>query len=186
MPEGAEEGIRRGIYKLLSRDGDRTKVQLLSSGTILNEVIKASEILSEEYSVGSDIYSVTSFNELARDGQDVARHNMLHPESAPRTAYVAEVLGSEPAIAATDYMKNYADQIRAFIPAESYCVLGTDGYGRSDSRENLRTHFEINRHYVVVATLNELAKRGDVEKSTVAEAISKYGIDTNKPNPLFS
>ena len=101
------------------------------------------------------------------------------PREAPRSAF-------EPAIAATDYMKNYADQIRAFIPAESYCVLGTDGYGRSDSRENLRTHFEINRHYVVVATLNELAKRGDIEKSTVAEAISKFGIDTNKPNPLFS
>jgi pyruvate dehydrogenase E1 component len=95
-------------------------------------------------------------------------------------------MGNEPAIAATDYMKNYAEQIRAFIPAESYFVLGTDGFGRSDSRENLRAHFEVNQHYVVIATLSELAKRGDIEKSTVAEAIKKYGLDTSKTNPLFS
>ena len=185
MPEGAEDGIRRGIYKLLSNDGDKGKVQLLGSGTILNEVMKAGEILSSEYGIGSDVFSVTSFNELARDGQDAARQNLLQPEAEPRVPYIANVLGTEPAIAATDYMKNYAEQVRAFIPAESYAVLGTDGYGRSDSRENLRTHFEVNRHYVVVATLNELAKRGDVEPSTVTEAISKYEIDVNKPNPLF-
>ena len=185
MPEGAEDGIRRGIYKLLSNDGDKGKVQLLGSGTILNEVMKAGEILSSEYGIGSDVFSVTSFNELARDGQDAARQNLLQPEAEPRVPYIANVLGAEPAIAATDYMKNYAEQVRAFIPAESYAVLGTDGYGRSDSRENLRTHFEVNRHYVVVATLNELAKRGDVEPSTVTEAISKYEIDVNKPNPLF-
>ena len=128
---------------------------------------------------------MTSFNELARDGQNVARHNLLYAEAEPRVPYIANVLGTEPAIAATDYMKNYAEQVRAFIPAESYAVLGTDGYGRSDSRENLRTHFEVNRHYVVVATLNELATRGDVEPSAVTEAISKYEIDVNKPNPLF-
>ena len=185
MPEGAEVGIRRGIYKLLSNDGDKGKVQLLGSGTILNEVMKAGEILSSEYGIGSDVFSVTSFNELARDGQDAARQNLLQPEAEPRAPYIAKVLGAEPAIAATDYMKNYAEQVRAFIPAESFAVLGTDGYGRSDSRENLRTHFEVNRHYVVVATLNELAKRGDVEPSTVTEAISKYEIDVNKPNPLF-
>mgnify|MGYP003316143275 FL=1 len=147
--------------------------------------MKAGEILSSEYGIGSDVFSVTSFNELARDGQDAARQNLLQPEAEPRVPYIANVLGAEPAIAATDYMKNYAEQVRAFIPAESYAVLGTDGYGRSDSRENLRTHFEVNRHYVVVATLNELAKRGDVEPSTVTEAISKYEIDVNKPNPLF-
>ena len=186
MPKGVEEGIRKGIYKLLSQEGKKTKVQLLGSGTILNEVIKASEMLSSEYGIGSDIYSVTSFNELTRNGQDVIRHNMLNPDKKPETPYVADVMGNEPAIAATDYMKNYAEQIRAFIPAESYLVLGTDGFGRSDSRENLRTHFEVNRHYIVIATLSQLAKRGDVKKDTVTEAITKYGIDTSKSNPLFS
>ena len=186
MPKGVEEGIRKGIYKLLSQEGKKTKVQLLGSGTILNEVIKASEMLSSEYGIGSDIYSVTSFNELTRNGQDVIRHNMLNPDEKPETPYVADVMGNEPAIAATDYMKNYAEQIRAFIPAESYLVLGTDGFGRSDSRENLRTHFEVNRHYIVIATLSQLAKRGDVKKDTVTEAITKYGIDTSKSNPLFS
>ena len=186
MPKGVEEGIRKGIYKLLSQEGKKTKVQLLGSGTILNEVIKASEILSSEYGISSDIYSVTSFNELTRNGQDVIRHNMLNPDEKPETPYVADVMGNEPAIAATDYMKNYAEQIRAFIPAESYLVLGTDGFGRSDSRENLRTHFEVNRHYIVIATLSQLAKRGDVKKDTVTEAITKYGIDTSKSNPLFS
>ena len=186
MPKGVEEGICKGIYKLLSQKGKKTKVQLLGSGTILNEVIKASEILSEEYDISSDVYSVTSFNELTRNGQDVIRHNMLNPDDKPNTSYVADVMGNEPAIAATDYMKNYAEQIRAFIPAESYLVLGTDGFGRSDSRENLRAHFEVNRHYVVVATLSQLAKRGDVKKNTVTKAITKYEIDTGKSNPLFS
>ena len=186
MPKGVEGGIYKGIYKLLSQKGKKTKVQLLGSGTILNEVIKASEILSEEYEIGSDVYSVTSFNELTRNGQDVARQNMLNPGEKPNTPYVADVMGNEPAIAATDYMKNYAEQIRAFIPAESYLVLGTDGFGRSDSRENLRTHFEVNRHYVVLATLSQLAERGDVKKNIVTEAIKKYGVDTSKPNPLLS
>ena len=186
MPKGVEGGICKGIYKLLSQKGKKTKVQLLGSGTILNEVIKASEILSEKYEIGSDVYSVTSFNELTRNGQDVARQNMLNPDDKPNTTYVADVMGNEPAIAATDYMKNYAEQIRAFIPAESYLVLGTDGFGRSDSRENLRTHFEVNRHYVVLATLSQLAERGDVKKNIVTEAIKKYGVDTSKPNPLLS
>lgn len=170
MPEGAEEGIRKGIYKLESYSGDKNKVQLMSSGTIMNEVRKAAQILSEEYGIASDVYSVTSFNELAREGQDCERFNMLHPEAEQKVPYIAQVMGSEPAVAATDYMKNYAEQVRAFVPAESYKVLGTDGFGRSDSRENLRRHFEVNAGYVVVAALNELAKRGDVEKSVVAEA----------------
>ena len=160
MPEGAEEGIRKGIYKLESYTGSN-KVQLMSSGTIMNEVRKAAQILSEEYGVASDVYSVTSFNELTREGQDVERFNMLHPEAEQKTAYITQVMGTEPAIAATDYMKNYAEQVRAFMPSESFKVLGTDGFGRSDSRENLRRHFEVNAGYVVVAALNELAKRGD-------------------------
>lgn len=191
MPAGAEEGIRKGIYKLESYSsqgtaGNKAKVQLMSSGTIMNEVRKAAQILSEEYGVASDVYSVTSFNELARDGQACDRFNMLHPEAEVKVPYIAQVMGTEPAIAATDYMKNYADQVRAFIPAQSYKVLGTDGFGRSDSRENLRRHFEVNAGYVVVAALNELAKRGDVEKSVVAEAIKKFDIDTEKTNPLYA
>ncbi|QXO17820.1 MULTISPECIES: pyruvate dehydrogenase (acetyl-transferring), homodimeric type [Vibrio] len=186
MPEGAEEGIRKGIYKLETLAGSKGKVQLLSSGTIMNEVRKAAVILSEEYGIASDVYSVTSFNELTRDGQDAERYNMLHPEAEAKVPYIASVMGTEPAIAATDYMKNYADQVRAFVPAESYKVLGTDGFGRSDSRENLRRHFEVNAGYVVVAALSELAKRGDVEKSVVAEAIKKFDIDTEKTNPLYA
>ncbi|KQB00192.1 pyruvate dehydrogenase [Vibrio metoecus] len=191
MPAGAEEGIRKGIYKLESYSsqgtaGNKAKVQLMSSGTIMNEVRKAAQILSEEYGVASDVYSVTSFNELARDGQACDRFNMLHPEADVKVPYIAQVMGTEPAIAATDYMKNYADQVRAFIPAESYKVLGTDGFGRSDSRENLRRHFEVNAGYVVVAALNELAKRGEVEKSVVAAAIKKFDIDTEKTNPLYA
>ncbi|MGS0728399.1 transketolase-like TK C-terminal-containing protein, partial [Shewanella sp. 0m-11] len=162
------------------------KVQLMSSGTIMNEVRKAAQILSEEYDVASDVYSVTSFNELTREGQDVERFNMLHPEAEQKTAYITQVMGSEPAIAATDYMKNYAEQVRAFMPSESFKVLGTDGFGRSDSRENLRRHFEVNAGYVVVAALNELAKRGDIEKSVVAAAIAKFNIDADKTNPLYA
>lgn len=186
MPEGVEDGIRRGIYKLLGREGNEAKVQLLGSGTILNEVIKAADLLSEEYGVASDVYSVTSFNELARDGQDAARYNMLHPDAEPRTAYLAEVMGEEPTIASTDYIKNHAEQIRAYLPGSTYKVLGTDGFGRSDSRENLRRHFEVNAGYVVVAALHELSKRGEMDKTKVVEAIEKFGIEVDKINPLLA
>ncbi|WP_233008079.1 pyruvate dehydrogenase (acetyl-transferring), homodimeric type [Rheinheimera faecalis] len=186
MPAGAEEGIRRGIYKLESHVGEKAKVQLLGSGTIMNEVRKAAEILSEDYGVGSDVFSVTSFNELARDGQDCERFNMLHPMAEEKVPYIATVLGSAPAIAATDYIKNYADQVRSFVPAVSYKVLGTDGFGRSDSRENLRRHFEVNAGYIVLASLRELAKRGEIDKQLVADAIARFGIDTNKTNPLYA
>ena len=186
MPEGAEEGIRRGIYKLESLAGDKAQVQLLGSGTILNEVRKAAQILSEEYSIGSNVYSVTSFNELARDGQACERYNMLHPEADEQVPYIATVMNNAPAIAATDYMKSYAEQVRAFVPAESYKVLGTDGFGRSDSRENLRRHFEVNAEYIVVAALNELARKGTLKKAVVADAIKKYGIDSDKTNPLYA
>jgi len=186
MPEGAEEGIRKGIYKLETYTGSKGKVQLMSSGTIMTEVRKAAQILSDDYGIASDVYSVTSFNEVTRDGQAVERYNMLHPEAEAQVPYIQTVMGTEPAIAATDYMKNYADQVRAFIPAESYKVLGTDGFGRSDSRDNLRRHFEVNAGYVVVAALSELAKRGDVEKSVVVEAIKKFDIDTEKTNPLYA
>ncbi|CCQ09981.1 Pyruvate dehydrogenase E1 component [Pseudoalteromonas luteoviolacea B = ATCC 29581] len=186
MPEGVEDGIRRGIYKLETLAGDKAQVQLMGSGTILNEVRKAATILSQEYGIGSDVYSVTSFNELARDGYDCERFNMLNPTAETKVPYITTVMGEAPAIAATDYMKSYADQVRAFMPSSSYKVLGTDGFGRSDSRENLRRHFEVNAGYVVVAALSELAKQGKVEKSVVAEAIKKFDIDTTKTNPLYA
>jgi len=185
MPEGAEEGIRKGIYKLESHKG-KNKVQLLSSGTIMNEVRQAAVILSEEYQVGSDVFSVTSFNELTREGQDFERHSMLNPEAEVKVPYITQILGDEPTIAATDYMKNYAEQARAYIPSDTYKVLGTDGFGRSDSRDNLRRHFEVNAGYVVVAALSELAKRGDIKPAVVTEAIAKFDIDVNKLNPLIA
>ena len=166
--------------------GTKAKVQLLGCGSILGHVRTAAQILASEYGVGSDVFSVTSFNELARDGQDADRWNMLHPTAEARVPYIAQVLGSEATIAATDYMKSFADQVRAFVPTENYRVLGTDGYGRSDSRANLRRHFEVNEFYVVVAALTELAKRGEVDKQVVAEAIAKYGIDADKVNPLYA
>ena len=152
----------------------------------MNEVRKAAQILSEEYGIASDVYSVTSFNEITRDGQAAERFNMLHPEAKAQVPYITKLMGKEPAIAATDYMKNYADQVRAFMPSESYKVLGTDGFGRSDSRENLRRHFEVNAGYVVVAALTELEKLGKVDKSVISEAIKKFDIDTEKTNPLYA
>ena len=191
MPEGDDvaEQIIKGIYKLERVENDKSKlnVQLMGSGTILNEVRKAAQILCEDYNVSSDVYSVTSFNELAREGQDVARYNMLNPEAEQKVPYIGQVITKDagPAISATDYVKNYSDQVRAFIETEYRC-LGTDGFGRSDSRENLRTHFEVNASYIVVASLYELAQRGDVEKKVVAEAIKRFEINAEKLNPLYA
>ena len=191
MPEGDDiaEQIIKGIYKLERVENDKStlNVQLMGSGTILNEVRKAAQILCEDYNVSSDVYSVTSFNELAREGQDVARYNMLNPEAEQKVPYIGQVITKDagPAISATDYVKNYSDQVRAFIDTEYRC-LGTDGFGRSDSRENLRTHFEVNASYIVVASLYELAQRGDVEKKVVAEAIKRFEINAEKLNPLYA
>ncbi len=187
MPEGVEEGIRKGIYKFETVAGKGSaKVQLLGSGAILRHVRKAAQLLAEDFSVTSDVYSVTSFTELAREGADADRYNLLHPNETKRIPYIAQVMNEAPAVAATDYMKLYADQVRAYVPAQSYRVLGTDGFGRSDSRENLREHFEVNAHYVVIAALTELVKQGSIEANTVTKAIEKYGIDADKINPLFA
>ncbi len=191
MPAGDDvaEQIIKGIYKLERVENDKSKlnVQLMGSGTILNEVRKAAQILCDDYNVSSDVYSVTSFNELAREGQDVARWNMLNPEAEQKVPYIGQVITKDagPAISATDYVKNYSDQVRAFIDTQYRC-LGTDGFGRSDSRENLRTHFEVNASYIVVASLYELAQRGDVEKKVVAEAIKRFDINAEKLNPLYA
>ncbi|SNC58912.1 pyruvate dehydrogenase (acetyl-transferring), homodimeric type [Sodalis endosymbiont of Henestaris halophilus] len=186
MPKGAEEGIRKGIYKLETIEGKKGKVQLMGSGAILRHVREAAKILLGEYEVGSDVYSVTSFTELARDGQDCERWNMLHPTETPRVPYVATVLNDAPAVASTDYMKLFAEQIRNFIPASQFRVLGTDGFGRSDSRENLRYHFEVDASYVVVAALSELAKLGDISVDLVAQAIKKFNINADKVNPRLA
>ena len=187
MPAGAEASILKGMYLL--REGKAKKgapkVQLLGSGTILREVIAGAELLEKEYGVSADIWSVTSFNELRRNGLDVQRWNMLHPEQPPRLSHIEECLKDRggPVIAATDYMKLFADQVRAFIPGRKFFALGTDGFGRSDTREKLRGFFEVNRHYVTVAALKSLADEELVPQSTVAAAIVKYGIDPEKPNP---
>jgi len=187
--KNVEEEIIKGIYQLeqLAPKKAIANVQLLGSGTILEKVREAAKILSDDYNISSDVYSVTSFNELGRDGQDVTRWNMLHPESEQRVPYIAQVITKEagPAIAATDYIKNYSDQVRAYLDTEYRC-LGTDGFGRSDSRANLRTHFEVSAAYVVVASLFELANRGDIERSVVSEAIKRFDIDTEKLNPLYA
>ncbi|WP_109419757.1 pyruvate dehydrogenase (acetyl-transferring), homodimeric type [Proteus terrae] len=186
MPAGVEEGIRKGIYKLESLEGAKGKVQLLGSGSILRHVREAAQILSAEYGIGSDVYSVTSFTELARDGQDCERWNMLHPSEAPRVPYIAQIMNDAPAVASTDYMKLFAEQVRTYVPADDYRVLGTDGFGRSDSRENLRHHFEVDTSYVIVAALGELAKRGEIDVKVVEEAIKKYNINPEKVNPRLA
>ncbi len=189
--KGVEEEIIKGIYQLEQAAPAKGKaianVQLLGSGTILEKVREAAQILSNDYNISSDVYSVTSFNELTRDGQDVTRWNMLHPESTPRVPYISQVItkAAGPAIAATDYIKNYSEQVRAYIDTEYRC-LGTDGFGRSDSRENLRTHFEVSAAYVVVASLFELANRGEIERSVVTKAIKRFEINTEKLNPLYA
>ena len=191
MPDGVEKGILRGMYLLRESSGagkvkkDQLKVQLLGSGTILREVIAGAELLEKDYGISADIWSVTSFNQLRRDGLDTQRWNTLHPEDTPRQSYVAQCLNdrSGPVIAATDYMKAYADQIRAFLPTPHYAVLGTDGFGRSDTRRALRRHFEVDRHYVAVAALNALADQELVSRAKVAEAIKRYGVDPEKPSP---
>lgn len=186
MPEGAAEGIIKGMYLFREAEGDaKNRVQLMGSGSILREVIAAAELLKEEFDIAADIWAVTSFNELTREGQDVDRWNMLHPQEAPRESYVSQCLDGQlgPVIAATDYMKNFAEQIRAWVPA-TYKVLGTDGFGRSDSRQKLRHFFEVDRYFVALAALKTLQEQGDISADVVSAAITKFGIDPEKPNPL--
>jgi pyruvate dehydrogenase E1 component len=187
LPEGVEEGILKGLYPISKGGGDGPRVQLLSCGSILREVIAAAELLQQDFGVVADVWSAPSFTELARDGQDAHRWNMLHPEAEPRLSYVEQCLKETkgPVIASTDYMKNFAEQIRAFVPRR-YAVLGTDGFGRSDTRQALRRHFEVDRHYVVVRALKALADEGTVPAAKVTEAIKRYEIDTEKPNPLLA
>jgi pyruvate dehydrogenase E1 component len=190
LKAGQEEGILRGLY-LLARGtpGVSPRVQLLGSGTILREVIAAAALLESDWGVAADVWSCPSFTQLARDGADVQRWNLLNPSAQQKVPYVTQQLqGTEgPIIASTDYMKLFADQIRGFLPqGRGYRVLGTDGFGRSDTREKLRHHFEVDRYFVALAALKELAAAGLIPAAKAAEAIRKYGIDVTKPNPLYA
>ncbi|MCD6048211.1 MAG: aceE [Gammaproteobacteria bacterium] len=186
MPEGVEEGILRGMYRLKHSTAKKAKfhAQLLGGGTILREVEKAAEILEKDYGVAVDVWSVTSFTELGREGLACVRENMFHPTQKAKVPYVTQCLAkaSGPVIAATDYMKAYADQIRQFVPG-SYTVLGTDGFGRSDTREHLRDFFEVDHRYIVVATLKALADEGALDAKEVAKAIKNLGLNPDKPIP---
>jgi pyruvate dehydrogenase E1 component len=188
IKEGQEEGILKGMYLLQPGDKKgKQRVQLMGSGTILREVIAAAELLKKDWKVEADIWSCPSFNLLARDGQDADRWNLVNPTAAPRVPYVTKCLQDTagPIVASTDYMRAFAEQVRAFMPkGRTYKVLGTDGFGRSDTREKLRTFFEVNRYYVTVAALKALAEDGTIAASVVADAVKKYGIDPNKPNPM--
>ena len=183
MPVGVEEDIVRGMY--LFKETAGAQVQLLGSGTILREVLAGAELLKADFGIESNVWSVTSFNELRREGLECSRWNMLHPLAAPRVPFITQQLGAHqgPSVAATDYIRAYAGQIREYVPGR-YRVLGTDGFGRSDSRSKLRQYFEVNRYYVVVAALKVLADDGVVPAQWVADAITKYGINPDKPNPM--
>ena len=186
MPDGSRDGILRGMYLLREAPtgSSMPRVQLLGSGTILREVIAAAEMLKTDFGVLADVWSVTSFTELRRDGIEVKRWNTLHPLAEPRRAYVTECLSGRdgPAVASTDYIRAFAEQIRQWVPG-SYHVLGTDGFGRSDNRRELRRFFEVDRHYVTVAALKELADLGTIDPARVAEAIERYGLNPDAPTP---
>jgi pyruvate dehydrogenase E1 component len=187
MPKGVEEGILKGLYPYSeSASNSKMRVQLLGSGTILREVIAAAELLEKDWGVAADVWSAPSFTELRREGLAADRWNLLHPEDKPRPSYVEQCLAKRagPVVAASDYMKTFAEQIRPFIPkGKGYRVLGTDGFGRSDTRAQLRHFFEVNRHWVTIAALKSLVDQGEMKPKTVAEAIAKYGIDPAKPDP---
>jgi pyruvate dehydrogenase E1 component len=184
LPRGAEDGIRKGLYLLREGGPGTLRVQLLGSGTILREVLAAADLLAQDFGIAADVWSAPSFTELRREGLDVERWNLLHPTEPPRRSYVETCLAERngPVVAATDYVKTFADGIRLFVPGR-YHVLGTDGFGRSDYRRNLRDFFEVDRRFVVVAALKGLADEGTIEPARVADALRKYDIDPDKPNP---
>jgi pyruvate dehydrogenase E1 component len=185
MPSGVEDGILKGMYLLQVGGQGKIRAQLMGAGTILREVLGAAELLDKDFGIPTDVWSVTSFNELRRDALETDRWNQLHPGEEPRKCYVEQCLADRPGpyIAATDYMKLNADQIRSWVPGR-YVTLGTDGYGRSDARAALRQHFEVDKHFVAIAALKALADDGVLDQKTVIEAIEKYGIDPDRPDPV--
>ena len=189
MPEGCEEGIIKGMYRYRSHEVEdaKARVQLFGSGAILNGVLKAQEILAEQFGIASDAWSVTSYTQLRREAGDCDRWNMLHPTETPKKSYLEEVLedAEGPFIAASDYVRALAEQLTPWVPGDYY-VLGTDGMGRSDTRESLRRHFEVDAESITIATLSRLAKAGVIEPKDVQDAISQLGFDAEKPNPYFA
>jgi len=185
MPKGSEEGIVKGIYCLKEDEEKGTKVQLMGSGTILREVLAAAQLLKDDFKINADVWSVTSVNELAREAKACDRWNQLHPTKKAHQSYLETQLSGRkgPVIMATDYVRAYSEQIREYIPSR-FVSLGTDGFGRSDTRDNLRIFFEVNRYYVVVAALKALSDDGEIDSKVVQKAITKYGIDPEKPNPI--
>ncbi|MFZ9640287.1 MAG: transketolase-like TK C-terminal-containing protein, partial [Hylemonella sp.] len=189
LKPGTEQQIIQGMYLLEEGAKKTPRVNLLGSGSILRESMAAKQLLEQEWGVAANVWSCPSFNELAREGQECDRWNLLHPTQTPRLSFVAQQLDKHagPVIASTDYMKSFAEQIRPFLPkGRSFRVLGTDGFGRSDFRSKLREHFEVDRHYIVVAALKSLADEGALPQTKVAEAILKYGIKVDKVNPLHA
>jgi pyruvate dehydrogenase E1 component len=184
MPDGVEDGILKGIYPLTQHA--QAQVQLMGSGSILREVIAAAELLEKDFSVHSTVWSATSLTELRRNGHEVERWNLLHPQSEPRVSYVEQCLAGQtgPVVVATDYMKLFADQIRPFVPGRRFVALGTDGFGQSDTRETLRAFFEVDRHFIALAALKALADDGVIGRDNVSEAIRRYGINVDKANPV--
>jgi len=186
MPEGAAPSIIKGMYRYEAGDAKAKapRVQLLGSGTIFREVIEAAALLEADWGVASDLWACPSFTELARDGMAVTRENLMNPSAKPKTSHVERCLSDTigPVIAATDYMRAFAEQIRSFVPRR-YVVLGTDGFGRSDTREKLRRFFEVDRYYVTVAALKALADDGTLPVAKVTDAMKKYGLDPAKPAP---
>lgn len=183
MPKGVEEGIIKGMY--LYKENKKAKVQLLGSGAILNEVLAAAELLEKDFNISANVWSVTSYAELRRDGANIERANMMAPDKKPAEAYITQCLKDTkgPVVAASDYVKAYADLVRPYL-TQTYVTLGTDGFGRSDTREALRHFFEVDRYYVVIAALYALMKDGEISAEQVTEAMKKYGIDPEKPNPV--
>ena len=185
MPKGVEADIIKGMYPFSTSKIKGEKVQLMGSGVILREVIEAQKILENDYGISADVWSVTSFNELRKDALEIDRWNRMNPDKPQKESHITKHLkkAEGPIIASTDYMKSFAEQIAVFLP-HTFVALGTDGFGRSDSRENLRQFFEVDRHYVVVATLKALSDEGKIKSSIVTDAIKKFKLDPNKPNPV--
>ena len=189
MPAGAEADILKGMYLFRwGTESQAPRVQVMGSGSIFREVIAAADMLKDDWGVEADLWSCPSFTELARDGHNCTRHHLLHPEEPPRICHVTKCLAGTrgPVVAATDYVRLFAEQIRPFVTQDGrrYTVLGTDGFGRSDTREQLRAFFEVDRRWIAVAALRALADDGAVPAAKVTEALRKYGLDPNKPNPL--
>jgi pyruvate dehydrogenase E1 component len=187
IPKSSEKGIVKGMYRFsedTAKKGE-PKIQLFGSGTILREVIAAAAQLKNDWGISADVWSVTSYNELAREARDCERWNMLNPDKKPRISYVEQQLSAceGPVVSSSDYVRNVAEQIRKHVPT-TYTVLGTDGFGRSDTRKQLRKHFEVNSNYVTLAALKTLADEGNIPASKVKDAIKKYRIGVKKPNPL--